>query len=78
MNSVTPKVLAYLQDIFPTTADAKTVSKGLNLNQDTVRGILPRLVARGEAVRTGPGQYKATRPRKPAEAPADVSRSVQG
>lgn len=68
MNSVTPKVLAHLQDLFPASVDVKQVSGTLGLNPDTVRGILPRLVARGEAVRTGPGQYKAARPRKPAEA----------
>ena len=66
MSNVMPRVLAYLQDNFPTSADVKSVSSALGINPNTVRGILPRLASRGDAERTAPGQYKATKPRKPA------------
>jgi len=67
MSSISDKTLAYLQDIFPMTADVKTLSMALGVNQNTLRGMLPRLTRRGEVQREGAGWYKATKPRKPAE-----------
>ena len=68
MNSIPQKVVAYLQDIYPSNADAGTLSTTLGVNQNTLRGVLPRLVKIGDVERVSTGRYKAKKPRKPAEA----------
>jgi len=63
----TDRVLAFLQDIYPTAQFLPSIGEKLGINANTLRGMLPRLVKRGDAERVSPGCYKATKPRKPAE-----------